>query len=315
MASFDTVNYSLRPNKAIQRQIVFDGLDQIDRVVPLRTSLYIGFGSVWFTDFILAHRRLGITDMISIENKAIGAARARFNAPFKSVKVEEGDSNAVLGNLANNEVLCSKQWIVWLDYDRSLSQEVLNDIVTVMTHASENSILLITINASPGSLGKSPRVREAYIRGLLGDSVSQDYGASNFEAESIVETLSTSLRAYIIDKAVQLGRPGGYVPAFNMSYRDGAPMLTVGGVLPALGARPAIRATVNEPTWPGSPTIPIQAPPLTLKEVGALQRLLPAARPPSRAALRRLGFDLEEEQLAAYCEHYKRYPAFLQVVT
>lgn len=315
MASFDTVNYSLRPNKAIQRQIVFDALELIDRVMPLRQSLYIGFGSVWFTDFVLAHRRLGIRDMISIENKPIGALRARFNAPFKTVKVEEGESNDVLRAIADDDALNRRQWVVWLDYDRALSPEVLLDIGTVVTHAPPNSVLILTVNASAGSHGDNPRKREAYVRNLLGPSVSDSLTAADFGADAIVETLAASLRSYIADQAVQLGRPGGFVEGFRIPYRDGSPMLTIGGFLCAPGARSGVRTAIADAHWPGMPRIPVAAPPLTMKEISALQRLLPSDRPITRAALRRAGFDLEDEQLSTFCEHYRRYPAFSQVVT
>lgn len=314
MASFDTVNYSLRPNKAIQRQIVFDALELIDRISPVRESLYIGFGSVWFTDFVLAHRRLGIRDMISIENKPIGAVRARFNAPFKTVKVEQGESNDVLRAIADDEALNRRQWILWLDYDRALSAEVLLDIGTVVTHAPPNSVLILTVNASPGSHGDNPRKRESYVRGLLGPSVSDSYGPADFSTDAIVDTLATSLQTYIAEQAVQLGRPGGYIEGFRIPYRDGSQMLTVGGFLCAPGARSSVRAAVEDERWPGMPSIPVAAPPLTMKEITALQRLLPSDRPLSRAALRRAGFDLEDDQLSTFAEHYRRYPAFSQIV-
>jgi len=315
MASFDTVNYSLRPNKAIQRQIVFDGMEQMDRCMPLRESLYIGFGSIWFTDFILAHRRLGISDMISIENKPIGAVRAKFNAPFKTVAIEEGDSTVVLKDLARREAALTKQWIVWLDYDGALTPEVLDDIRIVITHAPQNSVLLLTLNAGGGGLGRGVGRREEYLRQLLSTAVSDDLKPKDFDNENLPSTLIQAVRDYLASQAVQLGRPGGFVPAFSIPYKDGAPMITVGGVLPSAGARGAVRACVGEPSWPGFPQVSVEAPPLTLKEISALQRLLPSSRPVSRAQLRRLGFDLEDEQLATYCAHYRRYPAFLQVVT
>jgi hypothetical protein len=37
---------------------------------PVDEYVYVGFGSVWFQDFILFHRHLGMRDMISIERDA-----------------------------------------------------------------------------------------------------------------------------------------------------------------------------------------------------------------------------------------------------
>jgi hypothetical protein len=312
MASYDTVNYSLRPNKAIQRQIVFDGLERLDRSVPLGSAAYIGFGSIWFADFILAHRKLGVSDMISIENKPIGAVRGRFNAPFRTVTVEQGDSGPVLSLLVQRSELVARQWIVWLDYDGGLSPEVLDDVRTIITHAAPNSVLLLTLPTR--GLGQSPSKRESYVRSLLGAAVSDDLTARDFDSDKLQKTLIDVFEQHIVGQAVQLGRPGGFVPAFRVPYSDSTPMITLGGVLPAPAAVSTVRASVSDSHWPGCPPVAVEAPPLTLKEVTALQQLLPSRRRVSRSQLRRLGFDLEDEQLATYCEHYRRYPAFVQIV-
>ena len=69
MASFDVVNYSLRPSKSIQRQIVFNGIRLLMERMKLECPVYIGFGSVWFSDFLVAHKMLGINDMRSMEGE------------------------------------------------------------------------------------------------------------------------------------------------------------------------------------------------------------------------------------------------------
>ena len=60
MPSFDVVNYSLRPNKSIQRTIVFEAVSILQGWLRLENLLYIGFGSIWFTDFQLAHKFLRV---------------------------------------------------------------------------------------------------------------------------------------------------------------------------------------------------------------------------------------------------------------
>ena len=39
----------------------------------LERLAYIGLGSIWFTDFVLAHKVLEVDDMISIEQHDIGS--------------------------------------------------------------------------------------------------------------------------------------------------------------------------------------------------------------------------------------------------
>lgn len=72
MPSFDAINYSLRPSKSIQTQLVFDGVRLLQDRLDLERLTYVGFGSIWFTDFVLAHKILRIDDMGSIEGDDIG---------------------------------------------------------------------------------------------------------------------------------------------------------------------------------------------------------------------------------------------------
>lgn len=313
MASFDTINYSLRPNKAIQRHIVFDGLDIIDRAVPISKSVYIGFGSIWFSDFIWAHKRMGLVDLISIERDPVGASRARFNAPYRTVTVEEGDSTPVLRDLAAREQIAEKSWIAWLDYDRSISTEVLEDVDIILTHAPQNSNLIVTLDA--GGLGKSAAKRRDYVLDLVGDAFPDDLDVVDFEKERMPRTLGVCMTSYMRARAADIGRPGGFVPSFLIPYRDTSPMVTIGGILPSAGARGAALHCVESEDWIGFPTVPVDAPALTLKEVSALQRLLPSGRKVTRASLKKVGFDLLEGQLLSYVEHYRRYPTFMQVVS
>ena len=93
MASFTTVNYSLRPSKSIQRSLVFEAVQILQGTLDLNEMVYIGFGSIWFTDFQMAHKLLNVTDMVSIEADAIGYSRAVFNQPYRTVCVRNGSSS------------------------------------------------------------------------------------------------------------------------------------------------------------------------------------------------------------------------------
>jgi hypothetical protein len=63
MPSFNIVNYSLRTNKSIQRNLVFEGARILKMGLNLRKLGYVGLGSLWFTDFQTAHKALGVRDM------------------------------------------------------------------------------------------------------------------------------------------------------------------------------------------------------------------------------------------------------------
>lgn len=59
-ASFERIDYQLRYNKHIERKLVFDILSRAAQRVSFSEHRYLGFGSMWFSDFRLARRLLGL---------------------------------------------------------------------------------------------------------------------------------------------------------------------------------------------------------------------------------------------------------------
>jgi hypothetical protein len=313
MPSFDAINYSLRPSKSIQRQLVFDGAKQIQGAASLAGIAYVGFGSIWFTDFMMAHKILRVVMSISIEANDIGFARARFNAPYASVKVVHGESNAVLPGLFQDGDLAGRPLMIWLDYDFALVESVVDDMRIVIEHAPENSLFLITFSALEGKYGK-PNDRVARLKALLGSVVPDELSKDECKDDLLMGTLADLALARMSAIAADAARPGGFVSAFRLFYKDGTPMVTVGGMLPSPGVAQAIQELVASPGWPCRPADIISAPHLTFKEAAALQSKLPAGQRLTRDVVQALGFDLEDRQIAAFEEHYLRYPAFAQIV-
>ncbi len=313
MASFDIVNYSLRPSKSIQRQIVFDGVRILQSHLDLDRLVYVGFGSIWFTDFVMAHNLLGIDDMVSIESHKIGYLRAVFNSPYATVCVREGFAANVLPTLYDDEVISRRPWMIWLDYDYRFSETLRDDARSVIENAPANSILLITFNGNEGKYGQA-NDRPDRIRELFGDVVPDDLPKHACKDDRMQETLADLAIDFMRYVAAELARPGGFVPAFRVIYKDTAPMVTVGGLMPARGAARVAADVVNGPNWPCRPVEPIVAPHLTIREAGLLQSQLPRAEHLSRSLVQSLGFDLEEKQIEAFEKYYKQYPAFAQII-
>ena len=155
MASFDSVNYSLRPSKSIQRQLVFEGVRILQSHLDLDRLVYVGFGSIWFTDFVMAHKLLGIDDMVSIESNRIGFCRAVFNSPYATVRVREGISSNVLPTLYDDGVIARRPWMIWLDYDCEFNETIRDDTRSVIENVPANSILLITFNGNEMKYGQA----------------------------------------------------------------------------------------------------------------------------------------------------------------
>src|SRR5688572_9613488 len=95
--SYRKVFYDLRPSKQVERRMIVDVLQELAEAgIRLRDYEYTGFGSIYFVDFILLHRLLGLRKLLSVEIVASAEQRVRFNKPFGDVRVEIGAIGDVL---------------------------------------------------------------------------------------------------------------------------------------------------------------------------------------------------------------------------
>ena len=313
MSSTTRIDYSIRQNKAIERSIVFDGLRSLYAGVrPSNPLVYIGFGSVWFTDFHLAHRHLGIDRMISMELDEVTAKRAEFNKPYRTIDVIQGDSNDVLPELLERDDLARRPWVAWMDYDKALEEDRLEQLDDLIRYMPDESTVVTTFSATPGPYGK-PNQRVQRIQELFGFAAPDGLQNDDVRDEGgLSQVLADSLERRLRSISISAGRSPA-VPAFRMRYRDGAPMVTVGLHLPSPETSDAVRRIINDLSWPGIVGAAITTPPLTTREVGAIRALLPATSSITRNDIQDAGFDLEEDQLDAFTAHYNRYPTFAQL--
>lgn len=245
--SYRDINYSLRPAKAIERKMLCDAFRRVHPFAKVETYRYVGFGSIYFSDFHLFHRALGIDKMLSIEKDAYARECFEFNKPYKCVEMDFRCATAVLPELNWDEKM-----IIWLDYDGKLDLDILSDIDSVCARIGSGSLLVVTVNVHPDrdpdekgrqeyttqtglpfDLNKyrlwqlCARLNDAVPPELEGESL-RGKGVSTFCRKLIDSRIkeNLSIRNYALnhdDKIV-------YQQVFNFNYSDGALMLTVGGV-------------------------------------------------------------------------------------
>lgn len=309
MASFESVNYSIRPNKNIERKLVFEALRVLHGSIPLNSYRYVGLGSLWFVDFILAHRYLAISDMACIEYET-EAERVEFNRPYDCIKVLSGNTTDVLPTID----LATKPSLIWLDYDTGPDGPILQDIEFIAGAAKVGTIFLFTINAHKGALQKMDAdgralEREAALRLIFSHLVPAVLPHGSFTADGYPKLLAQMLLAHMDNCVHRSGRGNKFVPMFNFYYRDGAPMITVGGLIAdGLHEHAYLKSGVDKLDWvTAEKQISILVPPLTVKEKYTFDRLLPCGLQPN---VSKLGFPLSEEQIAAYYNYYRHYPVF-----
>lgn len=316
MASFDSINYSLRPSKCVQRGIIFEGLKVLCNAMDLQNAVYIGLGSIWFTDFVIAHKVLEIDDMISIEKNEIGFSRAKFNKVYRSINVLYGKSSEILPEVLGNETYRDRPWIVWLDYDSALVEGKIEEMRWLLRCAPENSIVLFTFSATLNAYGRKLKDRPRRIQNLLGAVVPSDLGIEKCKKEEKMASTLASLAMDFLESFVNDNtRQGGFIRSFKIPYVDSVCMVTVGGVLPTCDTAQSASEVVASEKWKGVVDEVIQAPPMTLREVATLQAELPRVDELTRAKVQELGFDLLEDQVRSFQRYYKYLPSFAEIVT
>ena len=320
MGSAHYVNYSIRPNKTVERKLVFQTLEALAPIYDFTRYKYIGLGALWFVDFVLAHKRLSIADMISIEKNEYLANRAKFNRPYGCVSVEHGESVSVLPRLPFEE----KPLLVWLDYDKSLDGPVLEDLATLSQRALTDSLMIVTINADKRSLPDKDADNLAFesdetmLRYYAGDLVPQTLPAGAMQGSKYPSFLASLLFQHIRRQVRRAGREDDVVvPLFNIKYQDNAPMLTIGVAIvdPQRAEETAVAVSdgIMVKRMDERNQLSIDVPPLTLKEKVTLDQLMPCKTAPSEKEVSRLGFRLKPSQIESYHRFYRHYPVFGEI--
>jgi hypothetical protein len=159
--SFERIDYQLRYNKHIERRLIFEALSRARLGVGLSDHGYLGFGSMWFADFRLAHRVLELESMLSMERDE-HAERARFNQPYSSIKVVGGNSSETLAKL--DAAYWAKPHLAWLDYDGRLSQDVVKDLYFFLDNCAGESVVIVTLNGGWRNY-RPALVKQGQVRG------------------------------------------------------------------------------------------------------------------------------------------------------
>jgi len=336
--SFERFDYLLRTNKHIERKLVFDVLYSASQVIDFSEHWYLGLGSMWFGDFRLAHRLLGIDRLVSIEHSD-HAPRAEYNRPFAGVRVEAGECGEVLQRFSTAD--WSKPVVAWLDYDGHLSTDIVSDIDTLVTRAQPNSAIIITVNGARGTY----RVRRAggitaradtsvgVVESFLGATSiparfqPQQNGAGAYGdvsetefPEFLTEAMTTFMQHRVVSSARQEGENRlRFVPLYRLHHRDGADMVTVGGALVSgAEASPWERCLANHPILRDSEDktayTRLDLVPVTVKEKIALDACLPdpSANEQYIALARETGLKLGEEEIRKYRKFYRHFPVFVE---
>jgi len=316
MASFESVNYLIRPNKSVERKLIFDTLSHLKKTFDISNYTYIGMGSMWFIDFVLAHRNIGISKLISFEHPD-HSNRAKFNCPYKAIEVRGETLSDGIKSLDWQE-----NSVVWLDYDTGPEGPVLDDVGYLAQRMSAGSFLLVTLNAHVGRLPDkdsqdNPLTRHQALAELMGEFAPDESEFPNLNLKQYPLALAKALTLCIERETRRSARGVEFHPFMNFKYSDNAPMITIGGIF--LDAQTKEKFLANEhiqnSNYLNKPLFEINIPHLTQKERAILDSLLPDQAGISEAKFEEIcGFKIAQKSLNGYADFYKLYPVFGEVL-
>lgn len=315
-ASFQLIDYSIRPAKFTERKMLCEVLARLKVFGSLESYRYIGFGSIWFSDCVLFHRTLGIENIISIERETDYQPRFDFNNPYRGITLRMGDAAEVLPALD-----WGQRTIIWLDYDDPLSPSILDDVRTIATRAGSGSALFVSVQAEKifdkrdededpiyvdrpelyreyfGAARTPPGMVNADLRG---------WTLSRTSRAAIRQEILEGLRQVNVERPVDERIEFRQVTAFE--YADGAKITTVGGIF----LNPADSGKFDNAGFGdlaffcnGDDAFRIKVPLLTPREMRHLDRSLPC---PPGAALDR--GPIPDEEARRYAKLYRYLPNF-----
>ena len=311
--SYEKFHYGLRTAKNIERKMLCEAFQRLSVIDRLDRYRYIGFGSTYFTDFILFHKCLGFTDMVSIEYNEKDADRFRFNCPFRCIKVQFGSSTNVLPVLNWH-----KKSILWLDYDYPLDASVLTDISFFCTKAVAGSILLVTVDAQPGDNKENDKNRlerlqdrvgiEKVPAGIKKNELAGRWGTATVSQKLITNEIDQILSAR--NGMLSMSNRIQYKQLFNFHYADVAEMLTVGGILYDNSLSEKVRQcafdSLDFVRTKDAPCL-IEAPNLTYRELRYLDSQMPLKR---HRRLKSPG--VSDDAIEKYKKVYRYFPTFVE---
>lgn len=316
--SFKKIDYSIRPAKYAERRMLRDIFRRVSPFSPPETYTYVGFGSVWFSDFILFHRSLGVRDMISIESSTAVQQRVADNAPFR-IALKFGHSSRELRRLD-----WTGRKFIWLDYDDRLDKSKLSDLRFIAGRAVSGTLLAVTVRADAArefDQDKDSNDDAVDALGVL-DRFKENFDLAQFPPDLAEEDLigapfshlcrtmmTTEIGAGLDVRNGATADPMRFRTVCSFNYGDSVDMTTLVGLFHTEGDKGlADLCGFNQLDFLGDPNVPIEieVPLLTVKEIRQLDSQLPLG----------LGVDLNfgsmpEGEGRKFQKFYRYFPSYV----
>lgn len=311
MSAGSSLPYRLRPNKAVDRELFLSLLTRLAPTLALEKYRYVGLGGPFLEDFRMIHGRLGIAKMTCIETEEQVHKRQIFNRPVASIECVHNSLEDYL-----DETDFDSPTIIWFDYTepRGITTQIERFARTIGT-VPIGSVLRVTLNANPGSLGKpaenlaeaellkwrlkefQKRLGALFPSGLVVDGMTQrKFGLSVLQALKLA-----------VEKEALSFRDRRIIWALATHYADGQAMVTAALVI-CKNDDKAVEELVNGWEFYTTADAPHR---LDLPALSTLERLTMESNVDAKA---KMDFELPgENPFEVFRKFYRIYPHFSRV--
>lgn len=329
MSAGSSLPYRLRPNKAVDRELFLSLLMRLTPALSLDKYHYVGLGGPFLEDFRLVHARLGLARMTCVEAEEQVHKRQLFNRPVESIECVHKTLEDYLDGVDFDAPA-----IVWFDYTepKGITTQIERFARTIGT-VPIGSVLRVTLNANPASLGKpdptelsveidgeasSDRAAKPTIQEWRLARFKERLGAlfpSGMTAEGMsFKTYGPSLLRVLklaVEKETLSFRDRRVVWALGTHYADGQAMVTAALVVCAAGDT-VVEPIVTRWEFHSTPDAPHR---LDLPALSTLERLTMESNDDVKV---KMAFDLPksdmgEDPIAVFKKFYRIYPHFSRV--
>lgn len=328
MPSFEKIDYFLRPSKQVERKLIIEALQKIAKAGHyIHDYTYLGLGSIYYVDFLLFHKYLLIDNMICAERFNY-PNRMDFNKPYEFIKLTMKPVGEVVQSIDRE-----KRYLIWLDYDFTLDNDVLSDIRKCLHVMSPGSILLTTVVSDFYNLTNlidpmekkemNEHEQKQAVVTILNELIGNYYGGEitikDIAPARLPTIMATAIKNYI-DSCVSIRDDVEFLQLFNFQYRDGVNMLTIGGIVGNKQTRQMLDdagiynlkfiTDLEEP-------VEISVPPLTIREKNWLeknlnqleQHLLDSKKLPPN-----MPFEIKKDLVENFVKYYRHYPFYYETL-
>ena len=304
--------YHLRPNKAIDRQLLIDSIRRLEQLWALDEYTYFGFGGPYLEDFRILYELCKDIGMVSIERDAEVVKRQWFHRPSETVRIRHID----LFDFVNQYEGDTKS-IFWLDFT-NLRYDNFECFKLLLARVVEGSIVKISLRADPADYLDTPEKFAQRFRSLMPNPSANPPAQSSEYAKFLQDMLRVAVQQAL---PVQLGVV--FQPISSFFYSDGTNMLTLTGIVCGQSLTCPIRELFvdwefSNVNW--NKPLQIDVPFLSTKERLHLQHCLPGSSSVVQGLMFRLGYllDVDEirtkRQLANYAAFHRQYPYFIRAM-